>query len=261
MNLTDYLMRGLPNKQLLKLEDATIERQSWHLTLQSVPLILQMQFLATLIFLYVEIPPSLGRRWNVPQSPPTVYNRLRPISQKSKIVGKECSLIVDEIPDHLSRGKLRPLSRLCIRLNDTQLKARLRQVGDFNSRYMAINKTDARRLRDKLPSKFYQNNKSRVGQSGLTRLCAERTIVTSLPEGVFPRFIREVKCQGDSCLTNQGRCIQRFMEFTFIHFTGKYEFHQTVSYWPRIDIYTEVWDPYTQEIGICCECQRYNLGR
>ena len=28
MNLTDYLLRGLPNKQLLKLEDATIERQS-----------------------------------------------------------------------------------------------------------------------------------------------------------------------------------------------------------------------------------------
>ena len=220
-----------------------------------------MQFLATLIFLYVEIPPSLGRRWNVPQSPPTVYNRLRPISQKSKISGKECSLIVDEIPDHRSRGKLRPLTRLCIRLNDIQLKARLQQVGDFNSRYMAINETDARRLRDKLPSKFYQNNKSRVGQSGLTRLCTERTIVTSLPEGVFPRFIREVKCQGDSCLKNGGRCIQRFMEFTFIHFTGEYEFHETVSYWPRIYIYTEVWNPYTQEIGICCECQRLSLGR
>ncbi|PFX21600.1 hypothetical protein AWC38_SpisGene13930 [Stylophora pistillata] len=137
---------------------------------------------------------------------------------------------------------------------------------------MAINEKDACRFRDlyskdKLPIKIYPFQKGRqyqypkrrlescvsqsqsyrcrsggtpVDKRGLIRLCTECNRVTELKDGVFPKFINEVKCVSGHCLDHQGLCVQRSLEFTFIYFTKEYVWHQTISDDPPLHVYVEI---------------------
>ena len=55
---------------------------------------------------------------------------------------KECISIVDDVPQSPK------VPRLCLRLNETELLNKLKFMGSFNPRYMAINKQDACRFQD-----------------------------------------------------------------------------------------------------------------
>lgn len=96
-----------------------------------------------LIFLFAALPSSFGRRWVRPRKP------FRPIvSNRSIINEKECSRIVDNLPQSSNYYKYLKGRPLCVRLNETELLNKLKDVGGFNPRYMAINKEDACKFLD-----------------------------------------------------------------------------------------------------------------
>lgn len=96
------------------------------------------------IFLFVAFPPSSGRRW-LPGNPSRGTTKPYPQPTTSgpvMINKKECISIVDDLPQSAK------VPRLCLRLNETELLNKLKIMGSFNPRYMAINKEDACRFQD-----------------------------------------------------------------------------------------------------------------
>lgn len=98
-------------------------------------------------------------------------------------------------------------------------------------------------------------------ESSMKSLCTECQWVTKLPETKFPRYLNELIC-GESADTRHvefctnGICIQEKMYQDLLQHTNK--FVKVISSDPSFDeVYKQVWDPYTQEIRSCCECQQY----
>ena len=68
---------------------------------------------------------------------------LQPAAQGSIIINrKECNRIVDDVSQSPN------VSKLCVRLNETELLNKLKTMGSFIPRYMAINRKDACRFQD-----------------------------------------------------------------------------------------------------------------
>ena len=96
------------------------------------------------IFLLTAFSPASGRRW-LPAKP--LRGTRKPYPQRKSsgpviINKKECNRIVDDLSQSPS------LPQLCLRLNETELLDKLKSMGAFNPRYMAINKEDACRFQD-----------------------------------------------------------------------------------------------------------------
>ena len=61
---------------------------------------------------------------------------------------KECSRIVDNLNQSRFDLKFNKVSQVCVRRNESELLNKLKDVGGFNPRYMAINREDACRFQD-----------------------------------------------------------------------------------------------------------------
>ncbi|KAJ7378843.1 hypothetical protein OS493_020442 [Desmophyllum pertusum] len=93
----------------------------------------------------------------------------------------------------------------------------------------------------------------------LHRLCTECAATTRLSDDRFPNYINEVIC-GDSdhqCASKMGICFQRTLQLSFLRFNGRFELDSQLSSLTGKTVYKEVWEPYTQQIRSCCECEMY----
>lgn len=102
------------------------------------------------IFLFVVFPPSSGRKL-LPTKPLWVTRKSSPQPTPSGpivINEKECKRIVDHLPQSQNRSQFPDVPQLCVRLNETELLNKLKLMGSFNPRYMAIKQEDACRFQD-----------------------------------------------------------------------------------------------------------------
>ena len=100
---------------------------------------------------------------------------------------------------------------------------------------------------------------------GMVRLCSECQRISRLSSDRFPRYINEVACsdekptkleENDSCCNkNNGMCIQRFLFMDFLVRTENYEEVPSPDPEQFPKAFKQVWEPYTQKIRSCCECQ------
>lgn len=209
-----------------------------------------------------------------------------PTRPPETLIPKEkCFRIVDKLPrhHHVFRGKFR--RPLCVRLNETQLLQMLKDVGGYNPRYVAINReaacnfTDLSQDVEPLPrnSSKPARQKRMVSKRGTTqirgcrgrgsfaegthlkRLCTECAATTQLSANIFPPFINEVKCGDEDryCYLRRGRCKQKFLQFTFLKRTGKFERNDDLSKDLEEDVYMEKFDTFGKRIRSCCECRAF----
>lgn len=100
---------------------------------------------------------------------------------------------------------------------------------------------------------------------GMIRLCSECQRISRLSSDRFPRYINEVACsdekptrleKNDSCCNkNKGMCIQRFLFLDFLVRTENYEEVPSPDPGQFPKAFKQIWQPYTQKIRSCCECQ------
>ena len=100
---------------------------------------------------------------------------------------------------------------------------------------------------------------------GMVRLCSECQRISRLSSDRFPRYINEVAC-GDEiptaleedhscCNKGKGMCIQRFLLLDFLVRTENYIEVPSPDPEQFPKAFKQVWEPYTQKIRSCCECQ------
>lgn len=244
------------------------------------------------IFIVVAISPSYALRFRPRPTPrkstrPPIWVPTTPPSAPS-IPRKRCWRILDKPPSSLK--KFREHGPVCVRLNEAQLLQRLKDVGGWNPRYVATNKTEACKfadlsVADVQPLKRGQSNHSQVRQkrmvsrrsgsvvrgcwsrgstvdrSSLKRLCTECASTTHLPAKIFPRFINEVIC-GDAdhfCYRQIGLCRQKVIKFTFLRFTGQYQRDDVLSSTVGSDVFVEQTQTFQQDIRSCCECRLFSF--
>lgn len=253
---------------------------------------LQVLLFAPIVLLVAGVPPTLGTspfrsrfqpfRLNATRSPVRIITRPKPVQSAPAVINAtRCGVILNGLPSKSFRFR-RPV---CLRLNESQLLQRLKDVGGWNPRYMAINRehtcqfTDiagvdslsiARNSSDPVqPALARQKRTSRQRRgisirgcwsagfesNNLVRLCTECSATTQLPSNVFPPFINEAICEGDSCHRDIGRCIQRVINFTFLRRTGIYMRDDNLSESRGINIYVEKTTTFQQDVRACCECQ------
>ena len=211
----------------------------------------------------------------------------RPATQIPK---ENCSLIVDKVPKlsryyHSFRKFRRPL---CVRLNESQLLQMLKDVGGYNPRYVGINREAVCSFTDlSQNAKLLPRNSSRpvrpkrqkrmVSLPGTTlkrgcwgrgsfldgtpllRMCTECAATTHLPANIFPPFVNEVLC-GDTdgyCHLRRGRCIQKFLVFTFLKNTEEFERDDDLSEDLGMDVYKAKYDTINYQIRSCCDCGNF----
>lgn len=101
-------------------------------------------------------------------------------------------------------------------------------------------------------------------KEGMFRLCSECQRISQLNSDRFPRYINEVACdraipsimeQSVGCRRKQGMCIQRFLFMDFLVRTEKFVEIPSPNPDKFPKAYKQVWEPYTQKIRSCCECQ------
>ena len=199
---------------------------------------------------------------------------------------KRCGCILSKLPRYLPNSiRRRPV---CLRLSESQLLQRLKDVGGYNPRYVAINRKGACKFTDlstdlqPLPRNFsgpFKNPRERrkrmvtlssgsvlrgcwsrgsfVDGSPLRRLCTECSATTQLPSSVFPPFINEVLCADNDhfCYRHIGLCIQKVLKFTFLRRTGDFERDDDLSTLVGADMYVEKTETFQQDIRSCCECR------
>lgn len=99
---------------------------------------------------------------------------------------------------------------------------------------------------------------------GMLRLCSECQRISKLSSDCFPRYINEVSCSDETpslkedslcCNNNQGMCIQRFLLIDFLVRTENYVEVPSPNPDKFPTAFKQVWEPYTQKIRSCCECQ------
>lgn len=99
---------------------------------------------------------------------------------------------------------------------------------------------------------------------GFRRLCTECFAITQLETGVFPPFINEVICgqNSDFCVPGIGECQQKVLRFTFLRFTGNFEFDDELSDLVGVDTYVEQLETFDEDIRACCECRAFaSIGK
>ncbi|XP_078356833.1 putative skeletal organic matrix protein 8 [Oculina patagonica] len=99
-----------------------------------------------LVFLLAAFPSSSAwRKRPRPTKPSWVTSKPSPSPTPSNVSinMKECSRIVDNLPQSRYYNKFFKDPRLCVRLNETELLRKLKNIGGFNPRYMAVNREDA----------------------------------------------------------------------------------------------------------------------
>ena len=208
----------------------------------------------------------------------------RPTPSRPKISKKRCGSILDNLPHYLKEyDRSRPL---CVRRNESQLFERLKDVGGWNPRFVALNREQACKFKD-LSENAYALKKNSSGRrpyksaqprqkrtlrgcwsqgyvpngSNLRHLCTECSATTQLPANVFPPFINEAIC-GDAdrfCYRRIGRCVQKFIQFTFLRSTGEFERNDDLSNAHGVDIYEEEFETFDQNIRSCCECRMFSF--
>lgn len=233
--------------------------------------------------------PTPSRQFWVPrrptrQRPPVwVATTPKPTPSRPKISKNRCGRIVDNLPQYAKEyDRSRPL---CVRLNESQLFERLKDVGGWNPRYVALNREEACKFTD-LSEDAYAVKKSSPGRpikpaqwrqkrsirgcwsrgyvpngSNLRHLCTECAATTQLPANVFPPFINEAICNDADhfCYSRIGRCVQKFIQFTFLQATGEFELNQDLSNIHGVDIYEEEFETFEQNIRSCCECRMFSF--
>ena len=92
---------------------------------------------------------------------PTATPTPRPTASSSSIPRDKCKDVLDKPPEKRYQGPI------CLRLNETQLLAKLKEVGGFNPRYVAINREHALKFVDLTGDEFQlpANLSSLVGQN------------------------------------------------------------------------------------------------
>ncbi|KAJ7378845.1 hypothetical protein OS493_020444 [Desmophyllum pertusum] len=126
-------------------------------------LTLKIMSLVPLIFLLSGFPLSSGRIF-LPAKPLSVLTprsnttsksfwinrvtRPRPTPSAPSINEKECSRIVDKLPQSRFYYKFRQVRQLCVRLNESQLLKKMKNLDGLNQRYMAKNRKDACKFKD-----------------------------------------------------------------------------------------------------------------
>ena len=244
------------------------------------------------ILLFCDLSPSYGwRAWST--SRPMVKSTTRqpvwaattpkPTPSRPKISKKRCGRIVDNLPQYAKEyDRSRPL---CVRRNESQLFERLKDVGGWNPRYVALNREEACKFTDlsgdayavkkRSPGRLIKPAQSRQKRSirgcwsrgyvpngsNLRHMCTECAATTQLPANVFPPFINEAIC-GDAdhfCYLRKGRCVQKFIQFTFLQATGDFELNDDLSNAHGVDIYEEEYETYEQNVRSCCECRMFSF--
>ena len=71
-----------------------------------------------------------------------------PSPSRPKINKKECSRILDNLPQTPYNKSFHRVNPICVRLNETQLLQKLRHNGGFNPRYMATRRKEAVKFSD-----------------------------------------------------------------------------------------------------------------
>ncbi|KAJ7386818.1 hypothetical protein OS493_006848 [Desmophyllum pertusum] len=66
----------------------------------------------------------------------------------TKINEKECGCILDNLPQSPYENRFLQGRPLCVRLNNAQLLSKLKHIGGFNTRYMAMKKEEAGKFSD-----------------------------------------------------------------------------------------------------------------
>ena len=104
-----------------------------------------------------------------------------------------------------------------------------------------------------------------INDMGLFQLCDECWWVTVLPDDKFPRYINERICGKDGtsispptgfCNSWNGQCIQRSLTQDLLVRTNHYQ--RIASPDPQYKtVYKQVWEPYSQAIRSCCQCQNF----
>lgn len=145
---------------------------------------------------------------------------------------------------------------------------RRRRFSDEDDYYRMGNTKGA--LDNKHPKRSVSGLKSCVEQGkrnsiGMIQLCGECGWVTKLPEDKFPRYINELICGKDGntfshspeiCNMFQGECIQGSLTQDLLERTDRYEKINSPD--PQYHaVYKQVWQPYSQAIRSCCQCQNF----
>ena len=196
-------------------------------------------------FRYKKKPRRKFRSWSrgtIRKTKPAIFKPTPAPFQFNRIIRQdECKVIVDKLP------KKRPPGPICLRMSETQKLARLREVGGYIPRYMALNREHAQKFEDltldRLPlprnaSSLQTNGSIPTGNQSnvrrkrtaddsitviqqcrvagvdpeiqLLRLCTECSAFTQLPPNVFPPFINEVVCNfGMPPAVNGPDCFRR----------------------------------------------------
>ena len=93
----------------------------------------------------------------------------------------------------------------------------------------------------------------------LLRMCTECAATTHLPANIFPPFINEVLCGDEDgyCHLRRGRCIQKFLVFTFLKNTEEFERDDDLSEDLGMDVYKAKYDAINYQIRSCCDCGNF----
>ena len=191
-----------------------------------------------------------------------------------------------------SRMKYRVNGIECRRWRTSELEQRFNCLGKFNHRYLAASWKEALKFRDldtgrnlDFSRSFVLNNSSRrikkrdadvdpgetmivqcyaaktPTESGNLRMCPVCTAITRQPSQPrrFPEYINELVCDPKSKSNYiagiDGFCVQKTFTIDLLQFNGDWEKNPTLSAEAGHDVYTEKWEPYTQEIKRHCACE------
>ena len=109
------------------------------------PLVFQMLLLNLFTLLFAAFSPSLGRK---AKRSPLRSNKTWSRPSHSIINEKECGRIVYNLPHSPSNNSFLGVRSLCVRLKKAELLSKLKNIGSFNSRYMATKRKDAFKFSD-----------------------------------------------------------------------------------------------------------------
>ena len=180
----------------------------------------------------------------------------------------------------------------CRRWRTSELEQRFNCLGKFNHRYLAASWKEALKFRDldtggnlDFSTSFVLNHSYRrirkrdtdidpgetmivqcyaaktPTESGNLRMCPVCTAITRQPSHPrrFPEFINELVCDPNSKSNYiagiDGFCVQKTFTIELLQFKGDWEKNPTLSAEAGHDVYTEKWEPYTQEIKRHCACE------
>lgn len=180
----------------------------------------------------------------------------------------------------------------CRRWRTSELEQRFNCLGKFNHRYLAASWKEALKFRNldtgrnlDFSRSFVLNRSSRrikkrgvdvdpgetmivqcyaaktPTETGNLRMCPVCTAITRQPSQPrrFPEYINELVCDPNSKSNYiagiDAFCVQKTFTIELLQFNDEWEKNPTLSAEAGHDVYTEKWEPYTQEIKRHCACE------